>query len=98
MSLLARVTSVQHLGDRILSVTFPDGLVRELDFRGVLTGVLRAIDDDVAFAAVSVDPIAGTVSWPGGIDLDPDVLHGDHVAASTVRPRLVREYRLQQTP
>jgi hypothetical protein len=46
---------------------------------------------------VGVDPIAGTLSWPGGIDLDPDVLHTDVPAASHQAPRLVREYRVQRT-
>jgi hypothetical protein len=38
--------------------------------------VLSMIDDDVVFATATVDGVAGTVSWPMGIDLDPDVLHG----------------------
>jgi hypothetical protein len=91
------VTAVEHLGARQLRVTFSDGLVRELDFADALPGVLATIDDDAAFAAVSVDAIAGTICWPNGIDLDPDVLHGDHAAASIVQPKNLREYRLQQT-
>jgi hypothetical protein len=77
-------------------VTFSDGLVRELDFADALIGFLAAVDDDMTFASARLDAVAGTVCWPGGIDLDPDVLHGDHVAASEVEPRLVREYRLRQ--
>ncbi|MDO8389020.1 MAG: DUF2442 domain-containing protein [Actinomycetota bacterium] len=95
MAPLVRVTAVQHLGERLLRVTFSDGLVRELDFEGALIGVLGTLDDDLLFVAVTVDATAGTVCWPGGIDLDPDVLHGDFEAASAVRPQLVREYRLQ---
>ena len=49
------------------------------------------------FAEVTVDSVAGTICWPNGIDLDPDVLHGDHTSASVVQPHVVREYRLQQT-
>jgi hypothetical protein len=30
------------------------------------------------FRQVRVDPELGTVVWPNGYDLDPDVLHGDH--------------------
>jgi hypothetical protein len=97
MAALARVTDVEHLGGRALRVTFSDGLVRELDFASKLPGVLATIDDDVVFAGASLDTVAGTVCWPNGIDLDPDVLHGDHAPASAVRPRLLREYRLQQT-
>jgi len=97
MTALARVTAVQHLGARLLLVTFSDGLVRELDFTGALPGVLATIDDDEVFAAVAVDAVAGTISWPNGIDLDPDVLHGDDAPASAIQPRVVSEYRLQQT-
>lgn len=95
MSVLIRVTQVHHLGGRQLRVTFSDGLVRELEFVGALTGVLATIDDDAVFATASVDPVTGTVCWPTGIDLDPDVLHGDHDAASGVQPQLLRQYRLQ---
>ncbi len=97
MAALTRVTDVEHLGGRVLRVVFSDGLVRELDFEGQLGGFLASIDDDVEFAAASVDREAGTLYWGAGIDLDPDVLHGDAAAASAVHPTLVREYRLQQT-
>ena len=39
-------------------------------------GVLATIDDDDVFSTVSVDRVAGTVIWPNGVDLDPDVLRG----------------------
>jgi Protein of unknown function (DUF2442) len=97
MTALARVTSVEHLGGRMLRTTFSDGLVRELDFVGALPGVLATIDDDAIFGAVTIDAVAGTVCWPNGIDLDPDVLHGDYASASDIGPRVVREYRLQTT-
>jgi hypothetical protein len=90
---LARVTAVEFLGARALSITFSDGLVRELDFATVLPDVLASIDNDESFAAVVVDPIAGTVAWPNGIGLDPDVLHGDQESASATQPRLLCEYR-----
>jgi hypothetical protein len=95
---LPRVTAVEHLGERSLRITFSDGLVRELDFADALPGVLASIDDDDAsFAAVAVDPVAGTLAWPNGVDLDPDVLHGDHEAPAAMQPRLLREYRLERT-
>jgi hypothetical protein len=97
MAALARVTVVEHLGGRTLRVGFSDGLVRELDFAGKLPRVLVMIDDDDEFADATVDQVAGTVCWAAGIDLDPDVLHGDAAAAPALQPRLVREYRVQQT-
>lgn len=89
----ARVRSVAHLRGRVLRLSFSDSLVRELDFSGTLTGILATIDDDFVFATMHVDDVAGTVCWPGGIDLDPDVLHGDHPPATGAIPRLIREYR-----
>jgi hypothetical protein len=97
MARLARVTDVEYLGGRLLRLVFSDGLVRELDFQDALPGVLATIDDDAAFGRAGVDPVAGTVCWPGGIDLDPDVLHGDMESVSPNRVRVVKEYRLQQT-
>ena len=97
MAALARVREVTVAGARVLRVVFTDGLVRELDFTGVLAGVLAVIDSDEAFAAVEVDVVAGTVSWPQGIDFDPDVLHGDAAPASASAPMLVRQYRLEHT-
>ncbi len=97
MAALARVTAVEHLGVRALRVTFSDGIVRELDFTDKLPGLLPSIDNDEAFSHAAVDPVAGPVCWPNGIDLDPDVLHGDQAAAPALQPRLVSEYRLQQT-
>ncbi len=96
MSTLPRITAVEHLGGRVLRLTFTDGLVRELDFNGALPGILSTIDDDDVFARATVDEVAGTVSWPVGVDLDPDVLHGDLDPASPPRARLIREYRLQR--
>ena len=97
MTVLARVTAVECLGARLLRITFSDGLVRELDFADALPGVLATIDDDEVFAGVAVDSVAGTISWSNGIDLDPDVLHGDDASASVIQRQVVREYRLQQT-
>lgn len=97
MEVLVRVTEVKHLGARLLRVVFADGLVREIDFAGALPGILSTIDNDTAFSQVTVDATAGTVCWSNGIDLDPDVLHGDQEPASGHAPTVVREYRLQQT-
>jgi hypothetical protein len=38
------------------------------------------LQDPAYFGQVRVDPELGTVVWPNGYDLDPDVLHGDHEA------------------
>jgi hypothetical protein len=95
MAKLARVAAVEHLGARVLRIEFTDALVREIDFAGALPGILATIDDDDVFSTVSVDQVAGTVSWPNGVDLDPDVLRGLEPAAAPGQGRLLREYRLE---
>jgi hypothetical protein len=93
-----RITDVEYLGDLRLRLTFSDGLVRELDFVGALEGgVLTSLNDPAFFSLVTVDPHAGTIVWPDGVDLDPDVLHGDHLPASGVTPAVLAEYQLRVT-
>lgn len=94
----ARIVAVEHLGGFALRLTFSDDLVRELDFAGVLRGgVFTPLEDPSAFAAVYVDEESGTIAWPSGVDLDPDVLHGDHEPASGGAPRVLREYQVHTT-
>jgi len=93
-----RIVSVEPLGGHRLRLRFSDDLVRELDFAGVLVGgVFGPLEDEATFAQASIDPIAGTICWPNGVDLDPDVLHGDHDPATGASPTLIREYRLSTT-
>ena len=79
------ITEVEPLAERWLRMTFADGAVHEVDLTGVLQagGVFTQIRDDRdAFEAVTVDRDFGTIMWPGGVDLDPDVLRGDELPAS----------------
>jgi hypothetical protein len=93
-----RITDAEHLGGLKLRLTFSDGLIRELDFVGVLaSGVLEPLNDPAEFSQVAVDPVVGTVVWPNGVDLDPDVLHGDHSPASGITPTVLAEYQLRAT-
>jgi hypothetical protein len=76
---LARVTAVEPLDGFRLQLTFTDGLVREVDLSDDLRGPMAApLQDPAYFHQVRVDPEVGTVVWPNGYDVDPDVLHGDH--------------------
>jgi hypothetical protein len=53
-----------------------DGSTRVVDLRPLLRGpVLEEIRDDPAlFRQVRVDARLGTIVWPNGADIDPDVL------------------------
>lgn len=76
-----------------LRLSFADGAVHEVDVGDVLAsgGVFaRIYENRSEFERVRVDPEFGTVEWPGGVDLDPDVLRGDQEPASlTPLPRRV---------
>lgn len=97
MAAMHRVSEAEAIASRTLRVVFSDGLVRELDFAGSLLGFLAVIDSDEAFAEVAVDPVSGTVSWPQGVDFDPDVLYGEVPKAGALAPRLVRQCRVQHS-
>lgn len=60
-----------------LWLRFADGAAGEVDLARMVRfdGVLAPLADPVFFRAVRVDTEAGTVVWPNGVDLDPDVLH-----------------------
>jgi hypothetical protein len=56
---------------------FTDGSRREVDLEVYLRGpVFEPIKNDPAvFRSVRVDAQLGTIVWPNGADIDPDVLY-----------------------
>jgi hypothetical protein len=73
-----RVTEVESLGGFSLRLRFNDGAERILDFADELWGpVFEPLRRDPGlFRQVRVDPELGTIVWPNGADMDPDVLRG----------------------
>jgi len=72
-----RVSSVAVPRDFALQLGFDDGTSREIDLRGELWGeMFEPLRDPEMFRKVAVDSDSGTVVWPNGADLDPDVLYG----------------------
>ena len=71
---LLRISEVTPLNGHTLRLVLTDGSTVERDITSLLVGpVLEALAvDGGLFAAVQVD--GGTVVWPNGADLDPDVL------------------------
>lgn len=64
------------VGDHVLRLLFSDGTVGDVDFSPEhWTGVLEPLNNSAYFAQAAVDPEAGTVVWPGGIDLAPEPLY-----------------------
>jgi hypothetical protein len=67
-----------------VELTLTDGSVRRVDLLPYLRGPVFAEirDNPEFFRRISVDEELGTVVWPNGADLDPDVLiHGRRPAA-----------------
>lgn len=75
-----RVTRVRHVKEYELEITFSDGTVAKLDFRDRVlgrAGVFERLEAVDFFSQVTVDPEAGTLVWPNGVDFCPDVLYAD---------------------
>lgn len=82
MTTRVRVRDVEPLHDYTLRIGFSDGSTRVVDLEPELWGpVFEPLRDPDEFRKVAVDPELGTIVWPNGADLDPDVLHGDRSPA-----------------
>lgn len=74
--MLREVRSVYPVRNRYLVVEFDDGQYRIVDVQPLLKGpVFEPLKDPALFKQVRVDPDAGTVVWPNGADLAPEVLY-----------------------
>jgi hypothetical protein len=71
------ITEVEVLHDHVVRLRFADGFEKTIDLDPYLHGpVFTEIRTNPAvFAAVEVDAEAGTIVWPNGADLAPDVLY-----------------------
>jgi hypothetical protein len=79
-----RIAEVRVLAPYVVELFFTDGSHGSVDLGPKIHlahGVFAALKDPAFFAEVRVDREAGTVVWPNGADLDPDVLY-DAVHAS----------------
>lgn len=74
---MVRIRSVQPLEDFRVQLTFTDGSEREVDLAPYLHGtVFEPLRRDPAFfRSVRVDEELGTIVWPNGADICPDVLY-----------------------
>ena len=83
---VSRISSVEPREGFTVRIGFDDGTTREIDLADDLWGpVFEPLRrDPQLFRQVRVDPELGTIVWPNGADMDPDVLHGDHPSARQV--------------
>jgi len=76
--MLPRIKEAQYQGDYRVLLIFSNGASGIVDLRNDVvnkSGLFRPLSDAAYFSKVSVDAEAGTLVWPNGLDLDPDVLY-----------------------
>jgi hypothetical protein len=87
---MVAVTQVEALEGYRLRLRFDDGAERTVDLSDMLWGTMgEPLRDPEYFRQVRVDPELRTVVWRNGLDLDPEVLHGDYEPAPPHRPARV---------
>ena len=80
-----RVVAVTPLDEHALLVQFNNGEQRRLDVRPYLAfGVFERLREPAFFQLAQSDH--GAVTWPGGIDLDPDSVYLESVALEQSAP------------
>jgi hypothetical protein len=73
-----RVTAVTALDSHRLHLTFNDGAEGTVDLAGWVIGtggVFEPLSDPAYFRQVRLSNSGGTIGWPNGVDLCPDVLY-----------------------
>jgi hypothetical protein len=75
--MLKDIVQVQPLDDYRLHLRFEDGVEGSVDIAELVefTGVFAPLQERGYFLQVRADPDLGTICWPNGADLDPDVLY-----------------------
>jgi hypothetical protein len=90
--MLKDIVAAKAVGDYRLHLRFEDGVEGVVDLAPHLSfrGVFEPLRDPEYFAQVRLDAGLGTVVWPNGADLDPDVLYGRVTGTPVLRERDVQ--------
>ncbi len=77
------IRSVKTLENFCVRLVFSNGEEKEIDLEKLLRGPIfePLLRDPELFRAARVDEELGTIVWPNGADMDPDVLYGSHQPA-----------------
>ena len=75
--MLKDVTEVNPLDEYRLHLHFEDGVEGVVDLAEIVefAGVFAPVEEHTYFVQVRVNPDIGTICWPNGADIDPDVLY-----------------------
>lgn len=73
--MLPKLTSCRVLDRFRVRLTYSDGVSGDMDLVHLAgKGVFQAWEEPGFFEKAAIDIEAGTIAWPGGIELDPYVL------------------------
>jgi len=92
MSKLPRITRARYVEQYRLKLTFSTGECAVVDFRDRVVGrggVFAPLEDLEYFRQVRVDPEIGTLVWPNGVDICPDVLYSEATGAPLPAPERI---------
>lgn len=83
--MLRDIVEARSLGGYRIYIRFDDGAEGEVDLSKLVEfrGVFEKLRDPDEVRKVAVHPELGTVCWPNGADLDPDVLYS-HVTGQPI--------------
>ncbi len=83
---LVRVKSARPLAEFRMLIEFEDGTKKEFDLKPFLKGSIFTplLEDPSLFSQVRI--VGGTIAWPNGADIDPDVLYYDLKPAWMEKP------------
>lgn len=79
-----RVTSFEIIDNYTIRLTFDDQSERVIDFEPILSGpVFGPLKERELFRQATINENFGTLEWPNGADIAPNVLHDwpEHVDA-----------------
>jgi hypothetical protein len=86
--MLYRIVDVEARSNYRVWIRFKDGTEGVVDLADLAgKGVFERWKAPGEFEKVYIDEDAGTIAWPGGLDLAPDRLHRDLKQGSTPRTR-----------
>jgi hypothetical protein len=90
-SIAPEVVAVIARPEHTVRIVFADGEVRDVDVTPLLDSpAFSPLRDPALFEQVGIDEQTGTITWPGDVDLDPDVIY----AALDLGPDKARIYVL----
>jgi hypothetical protein len=80
------IVEARATGNHRLYLRFEDGVSGEIDLGRLIDfkGVFEPLQRPEELAKVRVDPEIGTVCWPNGADLDPDMLYAELTGGDVV--------------